>query len=314
MATGLPPLKAIFAFEAVARSCSVTNAAEELSLTPSAVSHQIAKLEEHLQIELFRRTGHGLILTPAGQRYHQSVSGALAAITAASRSAREGEAQETLRIHSTPSFATLWLMPRLQKFTAEHLDIRISLAASLEPYDFSRVDIDIRYGIARWPDHQVETIFEEKILPLIEPNLKEKLEIRHPDDLPSHALILSELNVVTWPQWFAANGVAISPSTYLLRLDRSHLAIDAAAQGLGIALESNRLAENYIIEGRLTPVFSEDKGLSVRAHHVVYPKEHAKWPRVAAFLDWLKREAQRNTIVAISNSEVGRNIPARPRN
>ena len=291
----LPPLKGIIAFEVVARLGSVNKAADELNVTASAVSHQIANLEGFVGRKLFERTSRGLMLTPVGERYRHDLTGALALIASAAQNARSSEGIEVLRIHVSPSFASLWLMPRLPSFLAEHPDLRVQLSAAHTHSDFSRgeVDLDIRYGAIRWGDLHVETIFAEEVLPLISPGLLERVVIRSADDLISQPLILSDVNVVQWPRWFAAHGVPLSPGTYALRFDRAYLAIDAAVQGLGIALESIRLAAASLQRGDLVPVFSDRKGLQVHAHHLVYPAAHGKWKKVAQFVTWLRREAAR---------------------
>jgi LysR family glycine cleavage system transcriptional activator len=287
----LPPLKAVVTFEVAARLGSISKAAEELNLTPSAVSHQIANLESYIGRELFERTARGVELTPAGQRYQQSLAGALAVIAGAVEDAR-GEGIEDLRIQATPSFAGLWLMPRLSRFLEQHPDIKLRLSASLVHSDFSRgeVDIDIRYGLTRWTDLHVEAIFSEEILPLISPRLKEQLDLRSPEELLTQTLILSTGTLVQWPQWFAAQGVSISPSQYTLTFDRAHLSIQAAVQSLGIALESDRLAEDALGRGLLVPVFPYRKRVQVHAHHLVYPASHAQRSKVARFVSWIRKE------------------------
>jgi LysR family glycine cleavage system transcriptional activator len=291
----LPPLKGIIAFEVVARLGSVNKAADELNVTASAVSHQISNLEGFVGRRLFDRTSRGLVLTPVGERFQQDVTGALALIASAAMNARSSEGIEVLRVHVSPSFANLWLMPRLPAFLAENPDLRIQLSAAHTHSDFSRgeVDIDVRYGNVRWGDLHVETIFEEEILPLASPALLKGTVIRAPEQLLGQPLIFSEVNVVQWPRWFAAHGVALSPATYALRFDRAYMAIGAALQGLGVALESDRLAEGYIKSGALVPVFPDRKGIRVHAHHLVFPEPHAKWGRVERFVRWVRAEGSR---------------------
>ncbi len=287
----LPPLKAVLAFEVVARLGSISKASEEMSLTPSAVSHQITNLESHVGRKLFERTARGVELTAAGQRYQQSLAGALAVIASAAQNAR-AEDIEILRIQGSPSFVGLWLMPRLSRFMSENPDIKIRLSASHVHTDFSRgeVDIDIRYGLTRWTDLHVETIFTEEILPLITPTLKEQLDLRRPEELLVENLILSNVNLVQWQHWFAAHGVSISPSQYALSFDRAYLSIQAAIQGLGIALESDRLAEDALGRGLLVPLFPYRKRIQIHAHHLVYPTAHAERSKVARFVSWIRKE------------------------
>lgn len=289
----LPPLKGIISFEVVARLGSVNKAADELNVTASAVSHQISNLEGFVGRKLFERTSRGLVLTPVGERFRTDVTGALALIASAALTARSSEGIEVLRIHVSPSFASLWLMPRLPAFLAEYPDLRIQLSAAHTHSDFSRgeVDLDIRYGAVKWGDLHVETIFEEGILPLASPALLQRATVRSAEQLLGQPLIFSNVNVVQWPRWFAAHGVPLSPATYALKFDRAYLAIEAAAQGLGFALESSRLAESYLKRGALVPVFPDRKEIAVHAHHLVYPEAHAKWDKVERFVAWVRREA-----------------------
>jgi LysR family glycine cleavage system transcriptional activator len=291
----LPPLKGIIAFEVVARLGSVNKAADELNVTASAVSHQISNLEGFVGRRLFDRTSRGLVLTPVGERFQQDVTGALALIASAAMNARSSEGIEVLRVHASPSFANLWLMPRLPAFLAAHPDLRIQLSAAHTHSDFSRgeVDIDVRYGNVKWGDLHVETIFEEEILPLASPALLKGAVIRAPEHLLGQPLIFSDVNVVQWPRWFAAHGVALSPATYALRFDRAYMSIGAALQGLGVALESDRLAEGYIKSGALVPVFPDRKAIRAHAHHLVFPEPHGKWGKVERFVRWVRDEGSR---------------------
>ncbi len=289
----LPPFKGVLALEVVARLGSVSKAADELNLTVSAVSHQIANLEDFVGCKLFERSPRGLSLTAVGTRFQRDIAGALDLIAHAAQHARSAEAIEVLRIHLSPTFASLWLMPRLPAFRALHPDIRVQLSASHAEADFSRadVDLDIRYGAARWPNLHVETIFTEHVVPMISPKLKAQLNIKKPSDLIRQDLIYSDVNLVQWPKWFAANGVAENPLEYALSFDRAYMVIDAAVHGLGIALDSKRMAESALDNGSLVEVFEQDLSIAVHAHHLVYPKQHAQWPRVEKFTAWLRNEA-----------------------
>src|SRR5512134_1535118 len=291
----LPPLKGIIAFEVVARLGSINKAADELNVTASAVSHQISNLEGFVGRKLFERTSRGLVLTPVGERFRTDVTGALALIASAALTARSSEGIEVLRIHVSPSFASLWLMPRLPAFLAEHPDLRVQLSAAHTHSDFSRgeVDLNIRYGAIKWGELHVETIFDEEMLPLASPTLLGRSIMRSPEQLLAQPLIFSDINVVQWPRWFAAHGVPLSPATYALRFDRAYLVIEAAIQGLGVALESARLSEKALSNGDLVPVFADRKGIQVHAHHLVYPESHGKWSKVVRFVTWLRSEASR---------------------
>ena len=287
-----PPFKGLLAFDAVARIGSVSKAAEELNLTVSAVSHQIASLEAFVARQLFDRSSRGLTLTIHGERFQRDIAGALILIATAANNVRSGAVLEVLRIHAVPSFAGLWLLPRLPSFRLKNPDVRVQLTASYGDVDFLRgeIDIDIRYGSVSGRDLHVESLFPEEIMPMMSPALRSKLDVRRPEDLLKHDLIRSQVTLVQWSHWFAANGVPVAPNDYVLSFDRTSMVIDAAIQGLGIALDSSRTAGAALKRGELVPVFVDRKGITVRAHHLVYPRAHSQWDRVAKFTHWLREE------------------------
>ena len=290
----IPPLAALQAFETIARRKSFSLAAEELHLTPSAVSHQVAKLESLLHVRLFERSARGVELTPAGQQYLQRVASALGAINTATEDLRHG-VQDTLYVHSSPSFASLWLMPRIARFTELHPNISLVLSASHVHSDFQlgQMDIDIRYGLPTWPNLEVEPIFTERILPLASPEFIRAHALHTPADLLRVPLIQSSINVVQWPDWFARFCPEQRPERMGLRFDRAMMSMDAAVQKLGVALESASIGQALIASGKLQPVFAEDLCLQVQAHFMVYPARHASRPEVRSFVDWLRQEAGR---------------------
>ncbi len=207
---------------------------------------------------------------------------------------RQGVAN-SLYVHCSPSLATLWLMPRLPSFAQAYPDIALNLSAAHIHSDFALgpVDLDIRYGVPRWPDLVVEPLFEERIVPLASPALIRALRLKRVDQLPGVPLIQSNVSVVQWSDWLGAYSDQRAPERYSLRFDRAQMAMEAAIQGLGIALESATLAGRHIAEGRLRPVFGLDKAMKVKAHFAVYPARHAKRPPVEAFLAWIHGEAAR---------------------
>jgi DNA-binding transcriptional LysR family regulator len=302
MKSDLPPLPALIAFEAVARRLSFSQAAGELHLTPSAVSHQIAKLENFLGVLLFERSPRGIALSDAGEIYLKRVAGALGVIGNATTDVRKG-VRNTLYVHASPSFASLWLMPRLGNFARAHPEIALSLSASPNHSDFAlgQVDIDIRYGVPDWPNLVVEPIFDEIVLPLASPELLARLPIHVPEDLLQRPLIQSTVSVVQWPVWFASRGLIGTPDRFGLRFDRAYLALEAAVQSLGIALESAQIAAPHIAAGRLRPVFHRAWALNVRAHFLVYPERHAHRAEAAQFIAWLRRETAASPSKAASD-------------
>ena len=290
----LPPVTNLQAFEAVARRRSFALAAAELHLTASAVSHQVARLESHLGVRLFERSAHGVRISAAGELYLSRVGGALSAIAAATEDLRHG-VSNSLYVHSAPSIASLWLMSRLHAFAKAYPDISLNLSAAHTPSDFElgQADIDLRYGVPNWPDLVVEPLFEERIVPLASPAFIQEHRLKRPEHLLGVKLIQSNVSVVQWPDWFAAFTDKRAPDRFAVRFDRAQMSLDAATQGLGVALESVTIAGRHIAERKLRPVFGLDKAVKVKAHFAVYPARHAKRPPVEAFLAWLHAEASK---------------------
>ncbi|SQF99079.1 LysR family transcriptional regulator [Paucimonas lemoignei] len=287
----LPPLRAIQAFEQTARFGNLARAAEVLDLTPSAVSHQLAKLEAMIGRQLFVRAARGVTLTPVGEQYLKEISGLLHSLEVATERASSDVSLDCLRLHSAPSFGLLWLMPRLEGFRMSHPDIQINLSCSYESLHFSRdkIDVDIRHGVPNWPSYEVRTVRNETYAVLASPKLLSQQPVRSALDLLSRELILSEATLLKWPAWFAQHGLA-RPDTYTLSFDRSYMSLEAASHGLGFALESSLLAQKYLQTGALVEVAPESLSAPVAAHHLVFPRAHSGFPRVRRFLEWMEGE------------------------
>ena len=290
----VPPAPNLLAFEAVARRRSFALAAAELHLTASAISHQVARLESHLGVRLFERSSHGVRLSAAGEQYLARVGGALSAIAAATEDLRQGMGN-SLYVHSAPSIASLWLMPRLRAFAQAYPDIALNLSAAHTHSDFAlgQADIDIRYGVPQWGDLVVEPLFEERILPLASPAFIRERRLKRVEQLHDVPLIQSNISVVQWSDWFKAHTDKRAPDRFTVRFDRAQMSLDAATQGLGVALESATIAGLHLAEGSLKPVFGFDKAVRIKAHFAVYPERHARRTPVEAFLSWIHAEAAR---------------------
>lgn len=186
-------------------------------------------------------------------------------------------------------------MPRIRAFAQACPEISLNLSAAHIHSDFGlgQADLDIRYGVPRWGDLVVEPIFEEHILPLASPAFVRERRLRRIDQLLEVPLIQSNVSVVQWSDWLRTWSNLRAPERYSLRFDRAHMSLDAATQGLGVALESATMAAGHIADGRLQPVFGLDKAVVVKAHILVYPARHAQRPTVEAFLAWMSGEAAR---------------------
>ena len=202
----LPPLRALQAFEAVARLGTVAAAAEELLVTPSAISHRLRKLEETLGVRLFHRFNRRIALSDIGRDYLESIASAFDRIENSSSTLACGAPSDILTVHCPPSFAPAWLLPRVPDFMRLHPQIDLRIHASPEPVDFFRTDTDveIRYGNADWTGLVVRPLFEDRVLPLVAPSLLDRLP---PDPVPADLLKLplihSERALISWEDWFA---------------------------------------------------------------------------------------------------------------
>ncbi len=290
-AFNLPPLNAIRVFEAAARLGSFKAAADELNVTPSAVSHQIANLETVLNTPLFDREGRRISLNEIGESYQRGIHDALSRLSQATQAVASETAQMALTIHAAPSFASKWLMPRIDDFLREHPEWRVRVEATTAQSLLSNADIGIFYGAPANPDLEVTPIFTERMLVLCSPRLLKKgPRLKRPTDLAEHVLIDSR-NRQQWANWLSVHGIDSMTIRREMSVGRSAMAIEAAIQGLGVILESDFLAADEIADGRLVTPFDdvesappEDAYFLVRRHG-----SSVKRP-VASFVDWIERE------------------------
>jgi LysR family transcriptional regulator, glycine cleavage system transcriptional activator len=259
----------------------------ELHVSPSAVSHAISKLETSLGVTLFDRAGRAVRLSVEGETLLRHTQGAFTEL-ARGIDIVSTRVPRLLRLHSSPSFAAQWLSPRLPRFLAGNPGIQVRLAANADTPEFlsEEFDAEIAYGRKSQDGIVQLSLGEETIAPLCAPSLA--AEVNNIDDLCRFMLIESDRNRVRWPEWFEANGLS-APAPQGLRFDRSFLAIAAAADGLGIALESTRLAEREICSGKLAmPLAGKSENVTHLAHFLVYRLRPV--PHVRAFETWLLEE------------------------
>jgi len=286
----LPPLNAVRVFEAAARHQSFNRAAEELHVTPSAVSHQMRVLEEYLGVALFRRRTRRVELTPEGRTYLPAVRDALEQLRLATEQvARRGEAGP-LTISAAPAFAVGWLMPRLAEFQLAHPDIEVRLTTSVELVDFDRSDVDvgIRTGDGDWPGLRSHRLMAEELVPVCSPALAEGPNgIRRLDDL-RHATLLHQLpRLGDWRSWLSAVGVDGVDPDRGPKFQNAAMTVEAAAAGLGVALASRHLVEDQLRSGRLVAPLDVAPPHAHSCYYLVYPPERADSPKIAAFRDWV---------------------------
>jgi LysR family glycine cleavage system transcriptional activator len=287
----LPPLNALKAFEAAARSQNFTRAAEELRVTQGAISQQVKALEDTLGLKLFTRERQRLALTEAGREYLGVVRDALDRIALGTDRLVQRQRGGVLTISTSPDFAAKWLVHRLGRFAESHPAIDLRVSASGHHVDFAREDVDvaIRHGDGSWPGLDAVRLCAERLFPVCSPQLLagRKRITRATDLLKLPLLRLAESDA--WARWFAAAGLADAT----LRgptLDRASMVIDAAIDGQGVALARTALAAWDLINGRLVrPV---DLSLPLRSTYwVVCPRATAKTPKLVVMRDWLLAEA-----------------------
>jgi DNA-binding transcriptional LysR family regulator len=285
------PLRAIVVFHAVARAGSLSKAAAELYVTPSAVSQQIQSLEVHLGTTLLTKVGRGIVLTEAGERYLEMIGDQIENIAEATQRIRGFRSRSILTVRATPTLASKWLLPRLRGFLDANPNIELRLNGTTEPTDFSRetVDVEIRHGEGGWPGLFVEGFAEESFLPVCAPTYCAAASI-DATDVSQHRLIHSVKSQVQWPQWFLLAGPPPAAEWRRILFDRSHMAIDAAADGLGLALESTLMMWRELRDSTLICPVRNPPPVSLITQWIVCPLEHLHKTKVRLFLDWLRVE------------------------
>ena len=290
----LPPLNGLRAFEAAARHLSFTRAAAELNVTQAAISHQIRMLEERLAVKLFVRRNRTVLLSEAGQAYLPALRDAFDMIDQATDRLLRRDETEPLVISSTASFATKWLVPRLAGFQALHPEIEVQLSTSFELVDFQRdaVDAAIRWGLGKWPGLSVERLFGQDLFPVCAPSLvKGRTGLKQPADLARATLLHTTTARDDWRLWLTAAGVkGVDPARGPV-LDQLFTALQAAIDGVGVALGHTQMVERDIAAGRLVQPF--DLTLPIEAaYYFVVPPSALKRRKVKAFHDWILSQTE----------------------
>jgi LysR family glycine cleavage system transcriptional activator len=294
MPKDLPPLTALRAFEAAGRHLSITRAADELSVTAAAVSHQVKALEDYLEVRLFRRTGNSLFLTDAGQAFLPGLRAGFSELERAMSALREHDRRGAFVLSVAPVFATKWLIPRLDGFHAAHPDIDVRISTALELVDFERDGIDaaIRVGRGLYPGLVAHRLFGESVVPMCSPALlKGELPLAVPEDLRHHVLLhfdwpAQEQVTPDWGTWLRSTEVKGVDATRGPRFTQPDYAMQAAVEGAGVVLGWRSLAQADLDSGRLTIPFDLPLPMDV-AFYFVYPEVSAELPKLARFREWL---------------------------
>lgn len=287
MPLDLPPTSSLRAFSLAARWLSFKRAADELSLSPSALSRQIQALEQHLGVALFRRLNPGLELTDEGRCYLAAVDVALDQLTAAQRQIVSHPRE--LRVSALQSFSESWLVPRLPEFERRHPDIELTIEATLRYADFARdpVDVAIRFGRGPWEGLHSEPLVDLDYFPVCSPELaRGDPPLREPADLARHSLIHVAQTPHAWTAWLRAAGVEHLEGRRSVTYDHAGIALSAAASGQGVALSTEILCASWLHDGRLCQPLPQ-RARSAETYHLVCRPEGLDDPRIAALRDFL---------------------------
>jgi LysR family glycine cleavage system transcriptional activator len=295
----IPSLQALACFDAAARHESYTRAAQELALTQSAVSRQIGALEDFLGIALFRRTRHGVALTPEGADYARQIAPRLQALERDTLDAmsRQGTAG-SIALAAVPTFATRWLMPRLPQLNAQHPELVVHIETRTRPFLFAGTGFDAALysgtpeQVANWAGTRATALIEEEVVPVCAPALLRGRRRLQPADLATLPLLQQSTRPEAWRQWFDAMQVDAPMALSGPRYELYSLTAAAAAEGLGLALVPRLLIERELARGELV-VACPRPLKSGRSYWLVLPERGPERPALASFAAWLRRQARR---------------------
>jgi len=284
------PLAALRAFEAAARHVSYSRAAEELGLTHGAISFQMRVLKEALGVDLFKRSGRRMVLTPEGQRLFGYVRDGFARLEHGMEDVRAARRGQMLTVSVHPGLASYWVIPRLGDFQRLHPEIDVSLLPNTALTDFSREDIDmaLRYGPGHWPGVVAVKLMDEEVFPVASPRFNGGKLPKQPRDLADATLLRDARQ--PWIDWFKSIGLDLAEPDRGPVYNEPSLVLQAAIAGQGVALARGALARPAIEAGHLVRLFP--RGARARfSYYIVYPPAGAAIPRVTAFRDWLLGQA-----------------------
>jgi len=299
MASRLPSLNGLRAFEAAARHLSFTRAASELNVTQTAISHQIKRLEDELGIRLFVRQNRSLALTPQARDYLPLVRAAFDDLRMATERLTRRDNAKVLTVSTIASLAAKWLLPRLTTFQEAHpgIDVRITTSAGLVDFRKDDVDAAIRYGRGHWPGVRAEWLMADELFPVCSPALLQgDKPLRCPEDLAHHTLLQASGGYDDdWRLWLTAAGLPVEMSRQgRLSFDLSLMTVQAAIDGLGVAIGRTAYVQDDIAKGRLVVPFKmalpTDAGF-----YLVTPDGRSDQPKLKAFRQWLKTAAQQKS-------------------
>jgi DNA-binding transcriptional LysR family regulator len=289
----IPSTAALVSFEAAARHESFTKAAEELSLTQSAVCRQISTLEEFLGIQLFRRTRRGVKLSEAGQAYARRVTAQLDAVERDTLAIMSTQGAQTIELAVGPSFGTQWLLPRLAEFQRQRPHITVNLSSRTRPFLFADTGFDaaIHFGDGDWSGSQAHFLMRENAQPVCSPALLDGRERLTVSELAGLPLLQQSTRPYAWRQWFGQQGLNVAQDLGGPRYELFSMLAQAASHGMGVALIPPFLIERELADGRLS-VANEQSVPGEMAYYLIIPERKVESAALRAFRDWLLPVAQ----------------------
>lgn len=289
MAYRLPPLAAMRLFEAAGRHSSFRLAAEELRLTPSAISHGIRSLERWLGTDLFLRGHRDLVLTATGATYLAQVRAALDIVAEATETAQAKVSSGRLNLTASPTFAVRWLVPRLGRFLQQYPEVDVSIDTAHHWLEFPRdeVDLAIRMGRGNWQKLHAVCLVRERLVPVCSPALA--AGVQSVSDLAGQTLLHVRSATEDWAAWGEISGIALPSSTRSIVFDSLITAFEAAAQGLGVAIGRRPLVDRDLEDGRLVTVLGPPRHCST-GYWLVAARESLRKQEAIVFRNWIRSE------------------------
>ena len=289
----IPSTTALISFEAAARHESFTRAAEELSLTQSAICRQIASLEEFLSVELFRRSRRGVKLTEAGLSYSRRVATQLDAVERDTLSVMGQQGTNVIELAVVPTFGTQWLLPRLKDFQLRHPEVTVNLTNRTRPFLFADTEFDaaIYFGDADWSGTESHRLMGENPMPVCSPALLDNKTLLTADEIADLPLLQQTTRPYAWRQWFNSQQLNIPRDMTGPRYELFSMLAQAAMHDMGIALIPPFLIQRELAEKRL--VIANPQALSsIKAYYLMIPERKVESASLKAFRDWLVNQAQ----------------------
>ncbi len=288
----LPPLNPLKAFEAAARHCSLTLAAEEMNVSQVAISRQVKVLEDYFEVTLFRRMHRGIELTEEGKHLYEGITKAFLDISNAARRVSRRGRRDILAIQSYTTFSQRWLIPRLTDFHDKHPQIEVRLSSSTAPVDFTTQNLDaaIRSGCGKWEDLNFEKLADMELIPICSPKLKQCANLESIDQLANVRLLHSMARPNDWASWLSHVDANIDPKPGI-RFENSALAYEAASLDIGVAIAIKKFVQHHIQSGSIIAPFPQAHKIA-ESYYITWPKTRTPSKPLQKFLNWLRESME----------------------